>query len=407
MRICVFSIVNYWQGANGGMEIHGQLLSRGLVNEGHHVSIISTKHPDGKETEEQQSIKIYNLPNTVFGSRRNQWIRESVRKFYELHRQDPFDVIWSQSFAAYGLASSSRLNLTIPIIPILHGCIHQEFNSFKTNLFGGHLAPFSLLKIFAGLFYSYCMQQKPLLSISDRIITVSQELVNDLKRWYGERIATKTVPVFNGIDPEVFRPDPQARNTIRTKFQIQDNEILLMTSGALNKEKGHHLAIESMLYLQREVPNTKLMIVGSGEFRPLLERQVQENGLQESIIFTGFIPNHEMVKYYNAADIYLMPTLRIEGLPFVLLEAMSCAKPVVATHIGGNTSIIKDGENGFLIEPTNIQQLRHYIMLILKDDKIKNKLSNSARETVINDFTIDKMVYQTVGLMNETIDSYK
>lgn len=407
MHICTFSLVNYWQGVKGGMEIHGKLLSEGLVNRGHRVSFISTKHPDGKETGEERGVKIYNLPNTVFASRRNQWIRESVRKFYELHREDPFDVIWSQSFAAYGLASSSRLNLTIPIIPILHGCIHQELNSFKTNLFAGHLAPFSLPKIFAGLFYSYYMQQKPLLSISDRIITVSQELVNDLRRWYGKSIATKTVPVFNGIDPEVFRPDPQARKTIRTKFQIQDNEILLMTSGALNKEKGHHLAIESMLYLQREVPNTKLMIVGSGEFRPLLERQVQDNGLQESIIFTGFIPNHEMVKYYNAADIYLMPTLRIEGLPFVLLEAMSCAKPVVATHIGGNTSIIKDGENGFLIEPTNIQQLRHYIMLILKDDKIKNKLSNSARETVINDFTIDKMVYQTVGLMNETIDSYK
>jgi glycosyltransferase involved in cell wall biosynthesis len=407
MHICAFSIVNYWQGVKGGMEIHGQLLSQGLVDGGHRVSIISTKHPDGKEIEEQEGVKIYYLPNTVFGSRRKQWIRESVRKFYELHRQDPFDVIWSQSFAANGLASSSRSNLTVPIIPILHGCIHQELNSFRTNLFGGHLTPFSLFKDFIGLFYSYYKQQKPLLSISDRIITVSQELVSDLRRWYGERIATKAVPVFNGIDPEVFRPDPHTRHTMRTKFQIQDDETLLMTSGALNKEKGHHLAIKSLLYLQREIPNTKLMIVGSGESRKFLEKLMRETALQDKVLFTGFVPNHEMVQYYNAADVYLMPTLRIEGLPFVLLEAMSCAKPVVATRTGGNTSIIKDGENGFLIEPTNIQQLIHYIMMILKDDKIKNRLSTSARKTILEDFTIDKMVDKTVELMREAIERYR
>ncbi len=95
MHICAFSIVNYWQGVKGGMEIHGQLLSQGLVDGGHRVSIISTKHPDGKEIEEQEGVKIYYLPNTVLGSRRNQWIRESVRKFYELHRQDPLPPLMS------------------------------------------------------------------------------------------------------------------------------------------------------------------------------------------------------------------------------------------------------------------------------------------------------------------------
>jgi len=407
MRICVFSIVNYWQDVKGGMEIHGKLLSEGLAKKGHHVSIISTKHPEGKKIEVQQGVNIFYLENTVFGSRRNQWIRESVRTFFELHHQHAFDVIWSQSFAAYGLASSNRLNLTVPIIPILQGCIHQELNTFRTNLFARHLTPFSLSKAFISLFYSYYKEQKPLLSISDRIITASQELVNDLRRWYGKQIANKAAPVFNAIDPALFRPDPLLRNTIRTKFQIQDDQPLLMTSGTLNKEKGHHLAIKSFSYVQREIPNARLMIVGSGASKTLLEKQIRETGLEDKVFFTGFVPNHEMVKYYNAADVYLMPTLRIEGLPFVLLEAMSCAKPVVATRTGGNTSLIKDGENGFLIEPTNIQQLIHYIMMILKDDKIKNRLSTSARKTILEDFTIDKMVDKTIALMREAIERYK
>jgi glycosyltransferase involved in cell wall biosynthesis len=400
MHTCAFSLVNYWQGVKGGMEIHGQLLSQGLVNRGHRVSIISTRHPEGKEIEEQEGVKIYYLPNTVFGSRRNQWTRESVRKFYELHRQDPFDVIWSQSFAAYGLACSSHLNLTVPIIPILHGCIYQELNSFRTNLFGGYLTPFSLCKYFIGLLFSYYKEQKPLLSISDRIITVSQELVNDLRRWYGERIATKAVPVHNGIDPEDFCPDPQARHTIRNKFQIQEEETLLMTSGVLNKEKGHHLAIKSLFYLQREIPNTKLMIVGSGESRKSLEKLMRKTGLQDRVLFTGFVPNHQMVQYYNAADVYLMPTLRIEGLPFVLLEAMSCGKPVVATRAGGNASLVKHGENGFLIEPGNIQQLVHYTTTILKDGESTARLSVAARQTIVEDFNIDKMVDKTIKIIS-------
>lgn len=407
MHVCAFSIVNYWQNVKGGMEIHGKLLSQGLTNREHRVSIISTKHPDGKEVEEHEGVKIYYLRNTVFGSRRNQWIRESVRKCYELHEQDPFDVIWSQSFAAYGLTYSDRAKLAVPIIPILQGCIRQEINSFKTNSFAGKLRSFSLFKAFSGLFYSYYRQQKPLLSISDRIITASEELIDDLSRWFGERIATKAVPVFNSIDPEVFRPNLDLRGKLRKKLGIQDDEVLLMTSGTLNKEKGHHLAIESLSHIHTHLPSTKLMIVGSGEFRSSLEKQIQENGLQESIIFPGFIPNHEMVKYYNAADVYLMPTLRIEGLPFVLLEAMSCAKPVVATRTGGNTSIIKDGENGFLIEPTNIKQLIHYIMMILKDDKIKTRLSESARKTILEDCNIDKMVDKTVEIIKEAIKSYE
>jgi len=406
MNICVFSIVNYWQGAKGGMEIHGKLLSQGLANKGHRVSIISTRHPEGKKTEQHEGVKIFFLQNTIFGSRRNQWTKESVRKFYELHQQDPFDVIWSQSFGAYGLAYSDRSKLTVPVIPILQGCISQEVKTFKTNIFSKQLAPFSHFKAFLSLFYSYYREQKPLLSISDRIITASHELVNDLRRWFGEQIATKAVPVFNGIDPEVFSPSRHLRRNLRRKFGIQDNETLLMTSGTLNKEKGHHLAIKSLSYMQREIPNTKLMIVGSGESQKLLEKQVREAGLEDKVLFTGFVPNHEMVKYYNAADIYLMPTLRIEGLPFVLLEAMSCAKPVIATCIGGNTSVIRDGENGLLIEPNDIKQLTRNIIIIIRDDKMAERLSFSARKTIVEQYSFDKMTDNTMNIMQKIIRKF-
>jgi glycosyltransferase involved in cell wall biosynthesis len=404
MHICSFSIVNYWQGVKGGMEVHGKLLSQGLINGGHRVSIISTSHPEGKEEEEQRGVKIFYLQNTVFGSRRNQWTSESVRKFHELHQQDPFDVIWSQSFAAYGLAHAKSQALNIPLIPILQGCIHQEIITFKSNLLHRYRNPYTILKTLMGLFFSYYKEQKPLLALSNKIITVSHELIDDLNRWYGPSIAEKALPIYNGIDTHLFTPNNQHRKNIREKFGVKHSEILLLTCGTLNKEKGHHLAIESLHYLKGKIPNIKLMIIGSGESRSNLEKRTRDAGFDKNVIFVGFVNNDDLPKYYNSADIYIMPTLRVEGLPFVLLEAMACGKPVVASRIGGNTSVIKDGSNGLLIEPGNILQLAEKVKLIVNNSELYKKLSTSARDTIVHNFTSDHMIKKTIDSMRAIVE---
>jgi glycosyltransferase involved in cell wall biosynthesis len=404
MHICSFSLVNYWQGVKGGMEVHGKLLSQGLVNKGHNVSIISTQHPEGKEIEEQKGVKIFYLQNTLFGSRRNQWPSESVRKFQELHQQDPFDVIWSQSFAAYGLAHAKSQAINIPVIPILQGCIHQEIITFKSNLFHKYRNPHTILKTLMGLFFSYYREQKPLLARSSRIITVSHELIHDLKRWYGPHIANKALSIYNGIDTHLFSPNNQHRKNIRAKFGVRDSEILLLTCGTLNKEKGHHLAIESLHYLKEQIPNIKLMIIGSGESKSNLEKRTGDAGFDKNVIFVGFVNNDDLPKYYNSADIYIMPTLRVEGLPFVLLEAMSCGKPVVASRIGGNISVVKDGSNGLLIEPGDILQLAEKVKLIINNPELHKRLSSSARGTIVDNFTSDHMIKKTIDSMRAIVE---
>ena len=165
MRVCVFSIVNYWHGVKGGMEIHGKILSEGLAKQAHDVSIITTRHRDTKEFEEKAGVKIYYLRNTVFGSRRKKWKAESVSKCFDLHQEQPFDIVCSQSFAAYGLAYFNTNKLDIPVVPILHGCIRQEINSFNNNILFNYRKPQAILRSFLSLLFSYYKEQKPLLSI--------------------------------------------------------------------------------------------------------------------------------------------------------------------------------------------------------------------------------------------------
>lgn len=187
MNICSFSRVNYWQGVKGGMDLHGKLLSEGMVNRGHNVSIISTRHPNGTKYEERNGVKIYYLENTIFGSRRKGWQRESVNKFFELHQYLPFDVIWSQSFDAFGLTRLDKSSLKMPVIPTLHGSIQQEARTFITNISSNFIKPKKIIKSFAGLFFSYFIAQRPLLYFSEKIITVSYQVTEDIRKWFGQR----------------------------------------------------------------------------------------------------------------------------------------------------------------------------------------------------------------------------
>ena len=403
MNICVFSRQTFWQGVKGGMEIHGKLLSEGMVENGNEVSVISTCHPSGKVCEERNGVSIYYLENTVFGSRRNGWKKESVREFFALHQKKPFDVIWSQSFDAYGLTFVDKAALKIPVIPILQGCIQQELVTLSVHAFNAYKRPLKILRSLAGLFFSYFIVQKRLLSFSDSVITVSHQVTKDIKKWYGDRIANKCITIFNGIDTALFHPNDEYRNAIRRQFGIKDQEILLLSAGRLVHEKGHHLNIDVLKQVKRQNQNVKLMIVGEGEARQRLEGKVQENGLENDVIFTGFVENADIVKYYNCADIFLMSTLREEGLPFVLLEVMACAKPVIASRIGGNISVLADNENGIFVSPGDIDELAEKVQSLISNSGFAEKLSLAARESVINEFSDEQMIDKTLEVMYDSL----
>ena len=196
MNICVFSRQTFWQGVKGGMELHGKFLSEGMIDKGNQVSVITTKHPSGKIFEKINDINIYYLRNTVFGSRRNGWTKESAAKFYQLHKEQPVDIIWSQSFDAYGLTFSNNTKFKIPIIPILQGCIQQELVTFFVHFLNTWKQPIKAIRALVGLFFSYLIVQKRLLNYSDYIITASHQVQADLNKWFGEQIANKCITIF-------------------------------------------------------------------------------------------------------------------------------------------------------------------------------------------------------------------
>ena len=119
MKICFFSIVTYWHGLRGGMQNHNKLLLEGLAERGHEITVISTCHPDGIQSEQRNNLTLYYLSNTQFGSARKGWRNESLKAYLALNELERFDVICSQQPFFPSIPAKVRSNT--PIVTFIQG----------------------------------------------------------------------------------------------------------------------------------------------------------------------------------------------------------------------------------------------------------------------------------------------
>jgi len=394
MNIAVFSKVNYWQGIKGGMDIHGKSLSEGLVQKGHSVHMISTRHPDGIARQSINGVEYHYLEDTLFGSYRKGWKRECILKLDELHRTYRFDVIWSQSFAGYPYNNSCRFHMGIPMVSIIHGTVAQGLNSWWIDMRSTKFTLKALKELFYSI-YAYFFILNPALRISDHIICISEQIEREVKRFHFIKEDKMSV-VYNGIDCNRFCPDEDRRSRVRKHHDIKNEEIVLLSIGTINWEKGHHLALETLRMLVDEGAPVRLIIAGDGPLLDDLKKRTTDLNLHGHVIFSGQIPNEETPDYYNASDIFIFPSLRYEGLPFTVLEALSCGKVVISHDLGSVRSAVKDGFNGFLVPRGDINKIAEKVRMLSDDPSLLRKLSLNGRHTAVEKFSFEKMIKGTI-----------
>jgi glycosyltransferase involved in cell wall biosynthesis len=161
--------------------------------------------------------------------------------------------------------------------------------------------------------------------------------------------APEPIVLRNGVDLDFFNPEAPKP---KLPCHLSDDESLLLSVGNLIELKGHHLVIEALLQL----PKIKLIIIGEGNQRQELEQLVNQLNLKDRVFFTGNIQQHELPGYYACADLLVLASSR-EGMPNVLLEALACGTPVVATNVGGSVEIITEPNAGELIGQRSIENI--------------------------------------------------
>jgi phosphatidylinositol alpha-mannosyltransferase len=172
----------------------------------------------------------------------------------------------------------------------------------------------------------------------------------------------------NGIDTEHFRPD------VKPIEKYRDGKLNILFVGRLEKRKGADYLLKAYCRVKREIPQSRLIIVGPGtKLRNKYEKLVKRNGLKD-VVFVGYTSYDELPRYYKTADIFCAPATGWESFGIVLLEAMAVGVPVVASNIAGYASILTDGSEGLLVPPKNDKNLAQALICLMKDESLRKEM---------------------------------
>jgi glycosyltransferase involved in cell wall biosynthesis len=203
-----------------------------------------------------------------------------------------------------------------------------------------------------------------------------------------------------GFPPGNIRRVPDGVETdgipIKTDYRL-DHSATLTFVGRLHPQKGPDLAIQAFSRVVETRPDVKwrLFMIGDGRMRQELEAAVCQLGLSERVEFCGIVDN--LPDYWAQTDIYIHSS-RGDGMSLALLAALASGLPTVATRISGNVAVIADNENGLLAEPEDADGLSRAILQLFSDERLRMRLGEEARRTVVEKFSIDSVVDRYVDL---------
>lgn len=223
----------------------------------------------------------------------------------------------------------------------------------------------------------------------DKMIFISQPLVDWALR-EGVADKKKIVKIYSGIDLEQFCPSTEEeKNSIRDKWNIGRNDAVIGIVSKLWDGKGHTTLIKAFKEVKNDIANARLVIVGEGYLEDKLRNLVDELGINDYVIFTGF--QYNVSELIACFDIAVLPSF-FEGMGRVLLEAMAMGKPVVASRVGGIPDLVKDGVNGLLITPGNIEELANSMKRLLRDKSLASDIGKKGLKSVTDNFSSEIMV---------------
>ena len=181
--------------------------------------------------------------------------------------------------------------------------------------------------------------------------------------------------IYNGIDTEKFKPASVPKN----------NNKFIITPGAsrLTSRKGLVYLIRAVDKLSKKYQQVELKIMGDGEGeRVRLEEIVDKLNLRGRVVFLGRIPREKTFSYYQEADVFVLPSLN-EGMSNAMLEALATGLPILATDTGGSKELITEGENGYIIEMKNAQDIADKLEKLINNSELKNKMGEASRRRAL------------------------
>ena len=203
----------------------------------------------------------------------------------------------------------------------------------------------------------------------------------------------KTTIVNEGVDVErIVRMLPA---NVHAAFYLPTHAPVIGNVAALVPHKGQHHLIDAAALVVREVPDARFVIVGEGELREALEKQIHEKHLERHVFLAGF--RTDALELTKGFDLFAMSSVH-EGMCTALVDAMAASKAAVATTAGGIPEVMVDGETGFLVAPRDHHAMAERLIMLLKDEGLRSRMGEAALHRARARFTVERMVEGTAAV---------
>jgi glycosyltransferase involved in cell wall biosynthesis len=362
-----------------------------LAARGHSVHLITRRLPEHRAERETiqgvEEIRCDFEPKSGLRVITQTW-QQARRHLLHLHEQLPVDCLnIHQPLTAFGLIAQAAA-LGIPRVYTCHSLSTEEYLSRQTEC---GVAGLVQRRVHAA---GRNWIEGRVLRRCHRIIALSrytQEKLTQVHGIIGDRV--EIVP--GGVDLLRFHPAVD-KAAIRIEMGIPQDRFVLFTVRNLVPRMGLNNLVIAMKDVVKRAPQALLVIGGHGPLRDALEALVDRLGLRDQILMVGFIPEEKLARYYQMADLFVLPSLDLEGFGMVTLEALACGLPVLGTPVGGTREILSRWDEGFLLKDGRPQTMAQGIVdchrrLDAREGQAAGR-SRRCREFVENHYSWDRNV---------------
>lgn len=365
----------------------------GLQERGHDVCFIADSpaneqisHPEIKEYGFEQRTEYYSMPS----SRLKRLLKSPV-PVIKLLKRNPKDVVESLKFWEYGKPSLSLKMLYLASsfsrfkdLDVIHAHFGPNGKNLQPLRSAGILEN-EIITSFYGRDASETLQNDPnafkeLFDSQGKITVLSEDMKQKLTSKGCPEIKIEKVPLCIDTD----------------KFELENtqNEIpKILTVARFTEKKGLKYAVEALSEIDEEF---EYHMVGDGELREKIEKQVEQHSLEDKVVFHGWMTNEEVKEKMQESDIFLLPSIIAsdgdqEGTPTVLLEAQATGLPVVSTYHAGIPEIVEDGKTGLLSEEKDVESLSENLMKLIENLELRREFGKAGREYIEHNHSMEKV----------------
>ena len=363
--------------------------SKKLKQRGHNVWVLTRQVPNSDLTEEMvEGVKesrykiVGNNPFTYIMSS----IFNSKRLFEEMVKSKHFDVInFHQPFSALGV-NISRKSRNIKKIYTFHSPAFKEYEMRNRPISTPWSTPWGKWNYKLNSYFRKRIERYNLKKC-EKIRTLSEYMKRELTDCHC--IAYKKVVVIpGGVDTDRFTPSSD-RTKIKKKLGIPIEKILLLSVRNLVPRMGLENLIYAMADIIRTTKDVYLVLGGEGALEERLKGLVEQLGLDLFIRFEGFIPEDKLPLYYQAADLFVLPSKVLEGFGLVTVESLSCGTPVLGTPIGGTKEILEGLDGRLLFKGTEPRHISEKILYFLNRQSELDNLRDKCRQFAVDNYSWD------------------